>query len=120
LDSKVVEAFHLMAERNITGVAVVDTDGTLFSAISAKDIKELDWSSPFKRLYTSSLEYIQAVRDHDVNETMPIIYCHPETTLEEVIKKLTILRIHRIFIVDDKRLPVGIISLGDVIKLLVD
>jgi CBS domain-containing protein len=39
LETKVVEAFHLMSELNITGVAVVDNEGALFSALSAKDIK---------------------------------------------------------------------------------
>jgi CBS domain-containing protein len=34
-----MDAFKMMAEYRITGVAIVQEDGTLFTIISAKDIK---------------------------------------------------------------------------------
>jgi len=40
--------------------------------------------------------------------------------LEEVLVKLSFLKIHRIFIVDDKRMPIGVISLSDVLKTVLD
>jgi len=118
---KALVAFQMMAQHRITAVALVDTDnGQIITTISAKDIKEIDLLNPFKMLSQSTLKFVQYVRSREIRESMPIIHCSPHSTIADVIKKLSFLRIHRIFMVNEANLPVGVLSLGDILKILLD
>eukprot|EP01114_Cavostelium_apophysatum_P019401 TRINITY_DN6248_c0_g1_i3.p1 TRINITY_DN6248_c0_g1~~TRINITY_DN6248_c0_g1_i3.p1 ORF type:complete len:325 (+),score=61.63 TRINITY_DN6248_c0_g1_i3:111-1085(+) len=117
-DARALEAFKLMSANRITAVAVVDETGQLMSTLSAKDIKMLDIANPFRKLFQSALKFVQDIRAQSVMESMPIVHCYPKSTVTEVVMRLTSLKIHRIFIVDELHRPIGIISLGDVLKLL--
>ena len=46
------------------------------------------------------------------------ITCNEDTTVIEVIKKLSENHIHRIYIVDKNERPIGIVSMSDIIVAL--
>jgi len=118
LDTNVIEAFRLMVKHNIHGVAVLDVDGTIFSNISVKDIKTLEPDAIFTKMYRSTLEVIQMVRSVNLKAVFPSFCVSLDTTLQEAINKLVVLRVHRLYIEDEKRRPVGVLSLGDVLRIL--
>lgn len=72
LHAPALKAFQLMAEQRITGVAVNEEDGTLFTIISAKDIKEVELKPPFKSLFLSATQFVAQVRSHQLKESIPI------------------------------------------------
>ncbi len=49
---------------------------------------------------------------------MKPISCTIADTLPEVVKKLTEKHVHRIFVVDEAGLPVGVLSLCDIVTAL--
>jgi len=114
-----IEAFKLMAHYRITSVAVVDQAGALLSNLSAKDIKVIEPDAIFTKLYKSCTEFVAATRLHEYNTHYPMIYCKLDSTLEEVIQRLAFMRIHRIYVIDENRKPINVISLGDILNQLV-
>jgi len=49
---------------------------------------------------------------------VPAMYVHDNATFGEVVHKLAKLKIHRLYIVDNQKHPIGVISLGDALKAL--
>jgi len=120
IDTKAIEAFRLMAQRGIHGIAVLDENGEIFSNISAKDIKILEPEVLFTKMYKPVLELVQLVRSSNLKAVFPSFCVTMDNTFEEVIKKLAILGVHRLYIEDAKRRPIGVISLGDILKLFLE
>jgi CBS domain-containing protein len=117
-DDIAIEAFKLMAHHRISSVAVVDSNGALLSNISAKDIKAIEPDAIFTKLYKTCTQYVAATRAQELNIKFPMIYCHQDATVEDVIVRLAFLKIHRIYVVDEDRKPINVISLGDILTVL--
>jgi len=113
-----IEAFKLMVENQITAVAVVNPDGTLLSSVSAKDIKEAKPEELLGWMRKSVIEFVQMIRGKQMNVSYPVFSCHLHSSLEEVIMKLSVLRVHRLYITDSNNKPIGVLSLGDIFKLM--
>jgi len=115
-NAKAYEAFKLMATNGITSVAVVDPDdGTLLTNMSAKDVKLIVDEALFTKLHQTALEYVVAIREKQLLETVPVFSVHPETSFAKVLEKIVFLRVHRLYVVDNERKPVGVIALSDII-----
>lgn len=109
-----IDAFKLMDKKRVNAVAVLNSDGTLYSVISAKDIKVLEQKGEkvlFNRLYLSGQEFCDLAHK-DSGST--IVGGKPLQTLADVITKLSALKKHRLFVLGDDKKPLGVISLGDV------
>jgi len=120
LDATVIDAFRLMAEHKIHGVAVVDEKGEIFSNLSAKDVKFLQPDALFTKMYRPTLELIQLVRSTNLKAVFPSFCVDLNSTFEEVIKKLAVLKVHRLYVEDEHRRPIGVISLGDILEVLLE
>jgi len=117
-EAKAIDAFRLMAKYKIHGVAVLDENGCILSNLSAKDIKVLDEDALFTKLYKSTIDLVKQIRAKRINISAPSFCVTPKGTMEEVISKLSLLRVHRLYIEDEQRKPVGVLSLGDVLKVI--
>jgi len=115
---KAVDAFQLMVDKRISAVAVLMEDGTLLSNLSTKDIKEVSPSNLYTKMNKTALEFVQGVHARDVNAVYPSFHCHMTITLKEVILKIALLKVHRLYIVDENHYPIGVISLRDICKIL--
>jgi len=120
VDATALDAFRLMAERKIHAVAVVDEKGEIFSNISAKDIKVLQPDALFTRMYRPAMELIQHVRSLNMKAVFPSFCITLDNTFEEAVRKLAVLNVHRLYIEDSGRKPIGVISLGDILSVLLN
>jgi len=118
IGARSLEAFKLMTKNRITGVAITNQDGTLFSNLSVKDIKEIKTSEIHTWMSKSVLELIQMIRNKQIDVSFPHFSCHIHSTLAEIITRLSVLRVHRLYITDDNNMPIGILTLGDLFKLI--
>lgn len=50
----------------------------------------------------------------------PVASCTMSTTLNFVLLNLMGLRVHRLWVVDENQCPIGVISLTDVMKVIID
>lgn len=114
-----IDAFNLMVDKNITGVGILDKDGRLTGALSIRDMKLISYDARlFWRLqqtvnnFTLKLKYEWAAK-HD--RPHAIVTAKGDNTIGEVINLLVENKVHRIFIVDDDRKPIGVASLKDLL-----
>jgi CBS domain-containing protein len=137
-DSKVIDAFRTMQQKGLSSVGVVDEQGNLCGTLSVSDLK-VSFKIPFFFLFclNSLLLLVQCVRDyHFMRLLLPIheflhitreeqgkpsnwlITCSPHTTLKEAARLLTSNRIHRLFVVDNRKKPLAVISASDILRQL--
>jgi CBS domain-containing protein len=126
----VMEAFSLMYQAKVSGIAVTDDRGIILGNISASDIKHIGLKS-FERRIPSLVKNLQVPLDKFLHlypkegeiGVAPIVVT-PDDTLETVINlfctkfntsKFSNTHIHRIYVVDANNKPVRAISMGDII-----
>jgi len=114
-DSPVIKALELMDSAHVTAVAVVDSNDSnnLVANLSASDIKGLQ-TNLFSTLTLPIYQYFA------LNSGMfkPVMTCKLSSTIETIVLKLIMFRMHRLWVIDDKDTPIGVITLTDVMKLL--
>jgi len=122
-DQEAIEGFKLMVDKGITGVAIVDSilNKKLIGTISTKDLKGIDADGKWlSRLFLSAETYLEEMKNSFPQSSRPDgpIFALPTDTLESVVLKLVQNKIHRVFIVnnDQDRVPVGVITMKDVLR----
>jgi CBS domain-containing protein len=111
---RAIHAFYQMWFHKVSGVAVVDGNGALLANLSVTDLKGLSQEN-FPSLLDPVLEFI----DKQVKyKKIPPITVTPDTTFETVVLKIAATGVHRLWIMDKDKKPVGLVSLTDVMNLL--
>jgi len=113
-----LDAFNLMVKEAISGVAVVDDRGHLVGNLSVRDLKVMAPDGGlFWRLYGTAKSFLEKLHAEYAGSGRPatVQTCTMNDTLKNVITKLAANRIHRLFVVDEKNMPIGVISLRDVL-----
>jgi len=120
------DAFQLMVDQRVSSVCVVDENGEILTAVSTKDIRLLP------RLEAAGLqrnnlldmnirEFVGLVRrttELDGKSHAACVTVELNTPLSVVLGKLAATRMHRVFIIDEHRKPVGVVSVSDVVVAL--
>jgi len=117
-NSPVSDAFKLIRNQNLNSVGVVNEDtGKLIGNISASDLKLVGLSGElFGRMLLSCRQYLTMIPTNP-NFTYPISV-NTSTTVEELLKKFDVTHVHRIYVVDNQQMPIGIVSVYDLLKAL--
>lgn len=107
-DCTVFEALEILAARNIGAVLVIDDD-ELVGILSERDYA--------RQVILKG----KASKDTPVREIMTtsVICVHPQQTIEECMALMTDKRFRHLPVVADDRL-LGVLSIGDVVKALLD
>jgi len=131
------EAFKLMREKNVSGVAVLDEHGHVAGNISVNDLKLLDFDMKFLNLLGLPVkEYLRVVNDpHSIQQIQPVrmsnlrkflrdnvhrpvVTCCLDDTLAGVVSTMTHYHIHRIFVENELGKPIGVLSMLDLLMVL--
>lgn len=110
------EAFTLLDNRRLSGIAVVDEEGKLIGNTSARDIKLAAIDEGKTAMDMDILSYLAKVRQGMVNkkERYPSCHVHEDATVAHVIDLLAKTGYHRVFVVDKDIRPIGVISVSDI------
>jgi len=130
----VIDAFNIICEKGISGIAVVDDDGELCGNLSAGDLKRIQLTPPMQLVYDiyeqignfinvldtskmSNSEKSQKTFMASLPSFAPV-FATPDTTVEELLHLFTSKHIHRVYVVESKthKKPIHVISLGDAIS----
>eukprot|EP01118_Nematostelium_gracile_P006091 TRINITY_DN1948_c0_g1_i1.p1 TRINITY_DN1948_c0_g1~~TRINITY_DN1948_c0_g1_i1.p1 ORF type:complete len:315 (+),score=73.59 TRINITY_DN1948_c0_g1_i1:116-1060(+) len=114
-----LEAFKLMAQHKISSVAITE-EGKVIANLSAKDIKLVQSDAPISTMYKTTVEFVSKVHSTESNTSAPVIYCKSNDTLSKVITHLAHSKRHRLYIVDDEKRPLGVITLGDIVRKIIE
>ena len=112
-DEDVYEAMRMMALNNITGLPVVDDEGTLVGIVTEKDILVLLCNC----LEDTGMD--RAIGRVGEFMTRRVVCFHPEDSLNDIAECLSTNNFRRVPILDNGKL-VGIISRRDVIRHIRD
>jgi len=122
-----INAFQKISKDRVSGVAVVDQKGILVGNISASDLKFSNFSNAKELLteLTHPIEEFLAPQKQGLfswffggkkgTRLFEPVVVRPGDTLLEVMEKCITNRVHRVYVVDSERRPLGVISLGDLI-----
>lgn len=127
------EAIQVMVEKRIGGLPVVNQGGELVGFISGTDLMWQE-SGVTPRTYITFLDsviYLENPSRYEqelhkalgqtVGEVMtpaPIITISPEKSLSEAARLLNEKRVHRLPVVDSSGQVVGILSCGDILRMM--
>mmetsp|Transcript_10040 Transcript_10040/g.16434 ORF Transcript_10040/g.16434 Transcript_10040/m.16434 type:complete len:362 (-) Transcript_10040:926-2011(-) len=139
------EAFRAIIEKGVSAVGVVDEEGKLFASISTKGVKlfksmeeaalqrlqaevSMRGDQPPQKSKKLTLmdmncgDFVSQVELTASNKGMtmvPAVLVHENTPIRKMISRLAKTRKHRCFVVNENRIPIGVISVSDIAKLLV-
>lgn len=135
-DTTALETFELMDSKGLYGIAIVDkNDGSLKGYTCASDIRLALADVGGNKETTSNMDmdimsYLAKVRKLDQrehqqhhggwkkNHHQSYPSCHANATILQIVSKLVATRYHRIFVINQKRVPIGVISLLDVLQFI--
>jgi CBS domain-containing protein len=122
--SSLIEAFKHIHMARVSGVAVVDKHGKLVGNVSATDMQSITLSDPkvilgelqspisdFFRTKEKSQVFGRGDRPHPFDP----VTITPQDKLEEVANKLLTHKIHRVYVVNDEKKPLQVITSTDVL-----
>lgn len=124
-EKTLAEAISLMAEKNISGLPVVNTTGQPLGILSEKDIiKQIDLidnTSPMQvldRIINKSTPCLECMASLKVSDAMstPMISAEGTSTLKDLIQKFQDYKINRLPIVGEDQKLIGIVSRTDLIN----
>jgi len=128
---RTIDAFKMLKVCNVSGLAVVDDNGKLIGVLSGRDIKRISstgawisrlfkpvrvWSVPSSSarfLHTFPLQVSEFVHNK------PIVV-RPDDSLSHAITKCVENSIHRVFVVNEDHEPIGVLSLTDILRELLN
>jgi len=116
--SRALDAFKTIQMSNISGVAIVDDDGTIVDNLSVSDLKLLEYN---KKVFDALLEPLEKFLKRKTEDTItkPVVVTQ-DNTLRDVLNILTKTQVHRLYVVDDQKRPLGIITLSDLMETFAD
>lgn len=120
-DVNAASAFELLDSKRMSGIAVVDEDGKLIGNISARDVKNAVMDAGRTGMDIDILSYLAEVRQSQVvrNDKHPSCHVHVDATVEHVVNLLAKTGFHRVFVVDDDKKPIGVVSFADIVNFFI-
>eukprot|EP01116_Phalansterium_solitarium_P004097 TRINITY_DN1499_c0_g1_i2.p1 TRINITY_DN1499_c0_g1~~TRINITY_DN1499_c0_g1_i2.p1 ORF type:complete len:316 (-),score=110.93 TRINITY_DN1499_c0_g1_i2:50-997(-) len=112
-DSRALHGFHHMHQEKVSALAVVNNVGVLHNTLSVSDLKCLREEN-FPDLLLPVDEYLKKNFPH--RPAVP--RTEPTTTFAEATTFLSSSGVHRLWIVDEFRRPIGVLSLSDVMRII--
>jgi CBS domain-containing protein len=112
-DESVGDAISLLAEEHISGVPVLNRQGQLVGVLSNSDILEAiaEHNDPEAR---ETIFESTAVKDLMTTNPLTI---STSATVREAAQRMLYLEVHRLFVVDDRKL-LGVVSTTDLVRAL--
>jgi len=111
---RAVDGFLKMFNDIINAVAIVDSTGKIRGNLSASDLRGMT-SDSLKFVKKAPLEFLQAMSGHKPSEP---ITCTPETPLKNIMDIVLKQHVHRVWVVDEQKKPIGVVTLTDVIHAI--
>lgn len=107
-----IDAFREMTAAHVSALAVVDEKGQLVGNLSVRDVRLLI-DHPQETIQLSLGEFLEKVNVH-----CHYVSCTGGETMRHAITRMKGAGTHRIWIVDDLQVPIGVLSMSDVCKFI--
>lgn len=131
-DATLREAVAFLVDRNISGAPVIDEAGRPVGVLTQTDVlihdreevehvapPEVEYGTPLPRSWWDDFQ-IERVDTTPVKDLMtPAVFCVAEDTAAwAVVEQMRELNVHRLFVVDDQGILVGVVTAMDILRQL--
>eukprot|EP01111_Echinosteliopsis_oligospora_P018937 TRINITY_DN8935_c0_g1_i1.p1 TRINITY_DN8935_c0_g1~~TRINITY_DN8935_c0_g1_i1.p1 ORF type:complete len:360 (-),score=35.19 TRINITY_DN8935_c0_g1_i1:9-1088(-) len=118
INTTILNAFQLMIENQVRGLAVTNEKGVLVNSFTSSDVKSLAlFDEFFDNLHLPIKSFLEKGKKYFMRR-MDIITASPSDSIYQTIQKLQHHRIHRIFLTSQDGKPVRVLSLSDLLIAL--
>jgi len=107
--SNLLSAFQMIVANRVTSVAVIDDNGALKGNVSSTDFQNIN-SGNFQGLATNLKAYL----------TVNPVMATRETSFLGALQLIQDGKVHRIYVVDDNDVPIGLLSMTDILRVVSD
>lgn len=114
---KLIDVLRTLQARNLRAVPIINADGKLTNVYSRSDAALLaggDWGPSI--LEGCVADMLKRVRDVD----FIVVTCRRSDCLGEVFRRFEISRRHRLYIVDDSGIVIGVLCLSDLLRYFLE
>lgn len=125
-EEPILSAIDKMATFKLSAIAVVDEEGSISTIVSGSDIRSMLYAKRIDVLRLGAMDFVSACRMHKSSlrarhgaSTPAAVVVHPEDTLLRVLEKLAATKMHRVYVTDDFRKPVGVVSMKDFLRVII-
>lgn len=118
IDDKTVDAFKTLVDSKVQAVAVVDEQGILTANLSLTDVRNVASPQAITYLNGPVSQFINYVHHNDFNTKYPSVATRDTATFKQLIARMTAAGIHRIYLEDEMKKPIGVISMSDIMRFL--
>jgi len=117
-DDTVLLAIQKLKQHKISGVGIIDNNGILIGNFDATAVKYFGIGDKvFDALKVTMKEFLNSYLTQTPKDIEYPVCVTKQTIFHQAILKFNHHGVHRIFVVDEEKKPIGIISLVDVIEL---
>jgi len=117
-DKQLLNALQIMIQRSLSSLAVVNDEGSLIGVISFSNIRYLFGKRLYAELKKSCANFVAELQQSKTQYDISHEIISPETSLEDCIKRIVAHHFHRVWIVEARFRPVGVVSLTDILRAL--
>lgn len=118
--SKAADAFRLLADKNITGMAVLDSSGGLVGNISVRDLRAIKHNAALLKLLSLTVSEYLEVAHNEFNISTSVIKCNLQDSYKTVMDRIVENRIHRCYVVSETNVLIGVVTMWDLLQQLVN
>lgn len=112
--STLLEAMYMLRDRGVVAVPVLGDQQHVLGTVTLRDLRDLLYNPKTMQLLAQPLTQFVKQRIH----TVEAITCTMDTSLEDVISKLATNKTHCIFVLDEWKHLISMVSLGDILRIL--
>lgn len=115
VQSPINKAFELLVDQKVTAAPVVDDEGRLLATLSATDLKFVEPGLIFRSLTSTVGKFLKSLDFKSTrHRERAQVTCRINDRLTSVIEKMVKYRVHRVWVVDERNVIEGVVSLTDI------
>lgn len=118
LDQLAIEAFKLITIERVSAVGVVDGTGRLVGNISATDIRSVGMNATFSSRLFWSVEKFLNCKSVEFQAPKEVLSVTMQTSFKDIVDLVLRFHLHRVYVTDKAKKPIGIVSLTDILKII--
>jgi len=117
-----IEAFNKMVQHNVHAIGVVNDDGVLIDNLSMKDLKAISTDATlFWRLFQDVDTFLSKLKSESPSSRPKNVVCVTKNdTLETVLRVCSETGIHRVWVVDEQKKPINVITLKNILNEIIN
>jgi CBS domain-containing protein len=124
--TKAIDAFARMHFERVSCLGVCDTRGRLVANVSASDLRGLTHER-LETMASDVLEFVSgepenasdARNETNARKRKPVT-CLASETVRDVLERMVSRRVHHVYVCDDERRPVAMVTPNDILRVLAD